>query len=821
MKNILFIAVAMMSVTFACAQNITGTIKDEKGKAFTAATATLVRAKDTATVKYAPVNSDGRFQFSNIPGGEYMVKASHIGYANAYTGVITISGENVEIGEITMQKSGVEKLGEVTVVAKKPIVEVKADKTILNVEGTVNSVGQDALELLRKSPGVMVDKDDNLSLAGKNGVQVYVDGRQSPLSGKDLSDYLKTMQSSNIEAIEIITNPSAKYDAAGNAGIINIRLKKNKAFGTNGSVNAGYAIGTYPKYNAGLSLNNRNKKTNLFGNYSANINKSINSFNLYRESADTIFDQHSNMLNKMFAQNYKAGVDFFLTPVKTLGFMVNGSHNDMNMKNKGLTTIQPMLAATPYRYLAADNTTDMLRSNINLNANYRYADLKKGKDLNIDADYGYFKNNSDQFQPNMYYADAAQSILTNRMVYNMIAPTHIHLLSTKADYEQSIKKGKLGFGAKLANITTSNDFQRYNVFASAKQLDSLRSNVFEYNENINAVYASYSRPFKKFTFQAGLRTEMTSSKGQSNGWKRLTTGSYIAYDSSISRNYVDVFPSASVSFNKNPMKQFTFSYSRRIDRPAYQDLNPFEFKIDEYTSMKGNTVLKPQYTHTIGATFVYKFKLTTSATYSHVKDMFAQLVDTAEKSKSFITKKNLAKQDVVSLNVSYPFSYKKYSAFFNVNTSFSKYNADYGGNNRKIKEDVFAATIYTQQTYKINKTLTAEMSGFYVSPSIWQGFMKSKGMGGVDIGMGATVLKGKGNFRLSVSDVFRTMKWGGTSNFAGQYSHAYGSWESRQLKMNFTYRFGNSEVKAARQRKTAAEEENKRTQGGGNTIGGQ
>src|SRR6185295_14680936 len=173
----------------------------------------------------------------------------------------------------------------VTVTSEKPMVEVKADKTIVNVEGTMNAVGNDAMELLRKSPGVTVDKDDNINLAGKNGVQIYIDGKPSPLTGTDLTSYLKSMQSAQIESIEIITNPSAKYEAAGNAGIINIRLKKNKAFGTNGSVSAGFNQGVYPKYNAGFSLNYRNNKFNIFGNYNYNKGKNENRLNLYRTTA--------------------------------------------------------------------------------------------------------------------------------------------------------------------------------------------------------------------------------------------------------------------------------------------------------------------------------------------------------------------------------------------------------------------------------------------------------------------------------------------------------------------------------------------------------
>lgn len=265
------------------------------------------------------------------------------------------------------------------------------------------------------------------------------------------------------------------------------------------------------------------------------------------------------------------------------------------------------------------------------------------------------------------------------------------------------------------------------------------------------------------------------------------------------------------------MSQWSFSYSRRIDRPAYQDLNPFEFKLDEYTFMKGNTQLRPQYTNSVSVTNVYKYKLTSKLNYSHVTDVFTQLVDTAELSKSFLTKKNLATQDIVSLNISYPFMYKSYTWFTNLNTFYSMYKADFGGGNRVINLDVFSFNVFMQHSLKLgkNKQWTTELSGFYNAPTIWQGTFESKAIYAIDAGVQKTIFKGKGNVKASVSDIFKTLKWKGTSNFAGQMLTARGNFESRQFKINLTYRFGSNQVKAARQRKDASEEEKKRTEGGG------
>ncbi|MCY7291996.1 MAG: TonB-dependent receptor, partial [Ferruginibacter sp.] len=692
---------------------------------------------------------------------------------------------------------------------------VRADKTILNVEGTINAVGNDALELLRKSPGVMVDKDDNLSLSGKNGVQVYIDGKPSPLSGTDLSNYLKSIQSTQIESIELITNPSAKYEAAGNAGIINIKFKKNKSLGTNGSVNAGYAIGTYAKYTTGLSLNNRNAKVNLFGTYNYNRSLNVSSFISERSQGDTFFSQTNRFKSyNNGSHNFKTGMDYFINKKSTIGILINGNVADIVTETAGPMQIIYKPTNTLSRVLFATGDNVNSRKNVNFNMNYRYV-LPTGKELNIDADYGFFNIRGNQFQPNNYY-DAVTNLLLYSNIYRMISPTNIDIFSVKVDYEQNFKKGKLGFGGKIGYVSTDNDFKRYNVVLNKDEYDKDRSNSFLYKENINAVYVNYNRSFKGWMLQVGLRGEHTVSKGLSNGLRyNNITNSYENYDSTLNRNYFDVFPSAAITFNKNPKSQIGFTFSSRIDRPAYQDLNPFEFKINDYTFMKGNTQLRPQYTNSVGVTHTYKYKLTSQLNYSHVKDIFTQLPDTTEKSKSFLIKKNLATQDIVSLNISYPFSKKWYSLFTNMNSYYSKYKANFGGGDRNVNLDVVAFSLYMQNSFKLGKGFTAELSGFYNSPSIWQGIFKSIAMYSVDAGLQKTILKGKGNLKTSLSDVFRTMRWSGTSNFSAQTNTASGRWESRQFRLNFTYRFGNNQVKAARQRKDGAEEERKRTQSGG------
>ncbi|HEX8332162.1 MAG TPA: outer membrane beta-barrel protein, partial [Segetibacter sp.] len=556
------------------AQTISGVAKEAGGQPLTGATITLY--KDSAVAKLAVTKDKGNYHFENIKPGTYRVGTSHVGSAPAFSNSFKVETADVTVPDLIITKASANLQG-VTVTAKKPLVEVKADKMIVNVEGTINATGSDALELLRKSPGVQVDKDDNLSISGKNGVQVYVDGRPTPMSGQDLANYLKTIQSAQIEAIEIITNPSAKYEAAGNGGIINIKLKKNKNFGTNGSVNTGFNQGIYPKYNGGISLNNRNKNVNIYGNYNYNHGETQMKMRLQRSVLDTLFDQQATSRSINNSHSFKAGVDYTINKQSSFGAMVNGTFADPESRNLSMTPIIYKPTNTVSRLLDAQNYMSNKRNNINFNLNYNYTG-KDGKSLVLNADRGSYDMNTDQLQPNNYYRADGKTLISSVM-YQMITPTKINLNSFKADYEQNFQKGKLGFGGKVGYNTTDNDFQRFNFSSSGKELDRERSNRFEYIENINAGYVNYNRPFKGFMIQTGLRVENTTSEGISTGLKKEGS-SYVETESGFKRSYTDFFPSAAITFNKNPMKQWNLTYSRRIDRPFYQDLNPFEMKMD-------------------------------------------------------------------------------------------------------------------------------------------------------------------------------------------------------------------------------------------------
>jgi len=806
----LFILLSAISFAQTKPATITGKITESAGKPLPLATVTLLKAKDSALVKTAITNNSGDFNMTNVKPDTYFISATSVGHTKNSTSVFNIAeGQDFTSSPVVLSQSST-SLTEVSVQAKKPMIEVRADKTIFNVESSINATGSNAFELLQKSPGVSIDKDDNISMQGKNGVKIYIDGKPTQMGGADLAAYLRSINSADIESIEMITNPSAKYDASGNAGIINVRLKKNKNYGANGNFSTGVNFGQTPKLNNSLSLNYRNKKINLFSNYSNNFGKNHFNLDLYRRQKDTIYEQQAVNINDNKTHNIKAGLDYFLNAKNTIGVMVTANFNNNTGSNNSHTLISPKNDA-PIKILYASNRTPGTRNNIDYNVNYRYADTK-GSELNVDADLVTFRRRGTSYQPN-WYRTPTTDILLDERIYRNNTPTDIDIYTVKIDYEKPFYKGKLGFGGKYADTKTKNTFDFYNVYAGNDVKDITRSNKFNYDENIDALYVNYNRPLsKKTTIQAGVRMENTKSEGN-------LISAVAQSDNNVKRQYTNFFPSGALTYALNQKNSFNLSYSRRIDRPNYQDLNPFEDKLDELTYRKGNAFLRPQYTNAFQLSHTFKYRYVTSIGYSHIRDYFAQIIDTTA-NKSFITQKNLAEQNIFSLNFSAPVTITKWwNAFATFNGYHSAYKAHFE-DGKVVDINVDAFSIYAQQTFSLKKGPSFELSGFYNSPTVWGGTFKSKALGFVDVGVQQVILKKAGTIKVSYTDIFKTLHWRGISDFGGSYIDVRGHFEASQLKVNFSYRFGNSQVKAARQRKAAADEESKRlNQSGG--IGGQ
>ncbi len=779
------------------APKISGVVRNSDNSPASFASVLLLNSKDSSLVKGDVTNDKGEYQFDEVVKGAYIISCSILGNKKYYSSEISCN-ENDLIHNISLL-AGEKTLKEVNVTAKKPLIEVKADKTVFNVEQSINAAGMNALELLRKCPGVRVDKDDNVEMRGKSNVLIYIDGKPTYMDNKDLAAMLKNMQSNNIESIELIANPSAKYDASGNAGIINIKLKKNKKFGTNGNVNVGVAQGKYFKQTAGLSLNNRSKKVNLFGNYSINNGKDYNFQNFDRTQNNYSYDFKSENVSDGINHSLKAGVDYYLNSKNVIGVMVNGMSSTGDFSSESKTLIGPANAAFN-QVLKATNKIPMNRRNGNANLNYKYEDTS-GHSVNIDLDYGNFKSQGKSYQPNFYW-NQDETAVTSEAIYKSNTANAIHIYSGKADYEQNVFKGKLGIGIKSALVKTDNDFDFYDVVNGIDTLNVNRTNRFVYSENVNAAYLNFSRAFEKWSFQMGIRAEHTHSKG-------MLSSATPQNDDTVEREYLNFFPSAGFSYTINSKHQIGMTYSRRIDRPNYQDLNPFEIKLDELTYEKGNAFLRPQYTNTFDLTHTFMQYFTTSLSYSHVRDMFMQTTDTTEFSRTYVTQKNFATLDIAGINISFPVPVKKWWMIMaNINANYNQLQADFEG--RKLSNQYYTYTFYADNTFTLPKDFSLNISGWYSGPNYWGGTFKLKPMGSLDLGLQKTFLQKKLTAKLSLSDVFKTQRWFAISNFSGLYVDANGNYESRQLRLNISYRFGSNQVERQRDRKSGADSENSR-----------
>lgn len=792
------------TLAFSQTSSISGKITDESNEPLTGAVAELRNVKDSSMAKVNVADAKGVFTFENVKAGNYYIKTSFIGFVNHLCKEFSFDATTAKELPVIKMASSSTNLQQANITAFKPLIEVKADKTVFNVENSINSTGSTAYELLQKAPGVVVDNNDNISLKGRGGVMVQIDGKPARLSETDLADYLKSIQSTDVEAIELVSNPSSKYEAEGTAGIINIRLKKNKNYGTNGILTLGYAIGKYSKYNTALSLNNRSKKFNVYGNYSNNWGDRGNEFYLYRRQDQYVFNQSSISKRSGLSHNYKAGVDYTMNSRNNFGIMVNGNYADTHGKQKNRNNISGVLTDAVDSILKSDQTFTNHTNNFNFNLNHHYKDTL-GRDLTTDFDYGYYNGKRNTYIPNEYTSPDGNTYYStsyNRSVTN----TTINIYSLKSDYSQNFLKGKLGLGYKLGLVQTDNDYNFYNIEGNVESLIDSSSNNFVYTENVNAAYINYQRTFKKFDIQAGVRMENTNSEGE---LKTPTS----AVNENTKKGYVDFFPSAGITYNANKNNAFALVYSSRVDRPNYQELNPFIYKLDELSYRQGNPFLNPQYSNKIEISHTYKYTITTSAGYSHTTDFFAQITDTDSGGVGRLVPKNLATEDVYNIDFSASLQpLKWYSFYLNAGVFHSAYKADFGPG-KTINAGITAFNGYMQNTFKLPFSFTFEISGWYNSGGIWAGSFKNKGQGSLDLGLQKKLFKDRATLKLSYTDILHTSPWDSYSVYSGINSRAYGNWESQQFRVAFTWRFGNNQMKGMRQRSAGSEQEQKRISG--------
>ncbi|MER0440360.1 TonB-dependent receptor [Emticicia sp. W12TSBA100-4] len=804
MKNLLLVLLtSLSSYVFAQTYTVKGTTKTQQNEAASFATISLHNAIDSTLFKADMADENGGFKINGVVKGKYFIKISAVGFRAFASPIFEVVDTDIEFNPFVLT-ADTQQLKEVKVVASKPLIEVKEDRVIFNVESSISSTGTNALELMRKSPGVQVDKDENILVKGKTGVRIYIDGRPSPMSGRDLASTLKSMNSADIEAIEIITNPSAKYDAAGDLGIINIRLKKNRKLGTNGNISLGGLFGISPKYNSSLSLNHRDKKVNLFGTYSYNQGAWHNR---------TLDDQILNniMYNKTWrglwrdtSSNLKAGADYFINTKNTIGFNLNGRVSNHNGGGESETLIGRRYASVPDSAILYSQTSNPEKNkNLNFNLNYRYADTT-GHELNFDVDYGVFNSRGISYQPNRYtFVNSDRPSFERNYVTK--TPIDIIIKSAKIDYEQPFKKGKLAYGVKLSDVTSDNTFDFFTKIQNEEIRDIDRSNQFRYTERIYAAYFNYNKSLgKKWNIQAGLRAENTQSLGKLTSFKQNDLDK-------VDTTYLNLFPSGAISYKATDNHSFNLNYSRRINRPSYQNLNPFEYRIDELVYSKGNPFLRPEYANNFKITHIYKGKLTSSFGYWRTKYPVVGLRIPYDESRTYFISENLDYSEGYNLDLSFNTQLTKWWELnINVNGFHNLWRAKLD-NGLIINNRTTALNGNGQSTFKLKNNWTFELSGWYNSP--YRRIDYNSAMGMLDAGVQKKFLKDNATLKVVFSDVLNTARGGHHSEYAGIATNLRFKFEGRLLRVTFNYRFGSKEIKEARNRRSGSEDELRRIKG--------
>ncbi|GAB3249328.1 outer membrane beta-barrel family protein [Larkinella harenae] len=797
---------------------VSGTVQEPTGQPLELVNVLLVKAADSAqgpeqVVKGAVSNAQGQYVFEAVRPGTYRVAASLMGYQKIYSKPFTVDESRLQhvLPPLVIQQA-VRTLDNVTVKAQKPFIEQQIDKTVLNVENSIVASGGTALEVLEKAPGVVVDlQSERISLKGRENVLVMIDGKPTYLSTAEVLDLLRNTPSNTVETVELMTNPSARYDAAGTAGIINIRLKRNKSRQPlNGQLSVGAGYGRYAKYNTALTLNARPGKWSFFGNYAfdqrnywafATIDRRLNT-----GGQATLIHQENYRPIQNTSHTFRLGADYAFSKRTALGWQLNGLK--VNGKSQGGTNgeIYQSEKLTALQQTENDHRRTISRLSTNVNFRHQFDSTRrggKGRELLVDVDYS-----DASFHPverfETRYLTPQQTETGPRSFQRLNTVSKAVIRAAKADYVHPLDgRTTLDVGWKSSFVTLNNDL-RAEIKQSEQgqsipwQLDSSRTNQFEYRETIHAGYLTGRRTWTNWTLQVGLRLEQTQTDAQS-----LTTRN------TVSRSYLNWFPSLTLTRKLGNNHQLQYAFSRRIDRPNYQYLNPFIRVFDPYAYQQGNPYLNPQYTTVFEVGYSYKDETTVSLSYNRTQDVIVDINEQNDQTGvTRITFINLSKQHNLSLNLSAPLRLTRWwSSRNSASIFYNAYHAEIGGT--PLNYSQLSANLSSSHSLVLPHGFTAELIAAYSSPYVYSQ-NRMRAFGQLNVGIQKSLWQKKAVLRLNWNDLFQTQRFYGTVQFQNMDFRFATYTETRVARLTFTYNFGNREMKALRNRRTVSEEEQNR-----------
>jgi len=684
-------------------------------------------------------------------------------------------------------------LDKVTVTGKKPFLEQKADKLVVNIEGSATAAGATAFEIVQKIPGVLVI-NEKLTVVGKGTPVIMINGRVSQYT--DILQVLREMSAADIEKIELITNPGARYDAMGGA-IINFILKQNANLGTNGTVTLNGSTGLYNRnathtdrnfyrHGEGFSLNYREGKFNIYTSYNFlhrnqfdynEFDRLINSYRFVQTNyAPGYYNSHT----------YRAGIDLYANKKNTIGIMVRGfSRNGLDEAQNNTWQLDG-ITKQPLSNFQTFNNTQNQRVNTAVNGNWKHSLDSSGNDLNIDLDYATFTVNNTSDIINQLSNGSKHSL--QQIIHNPV-----RLLVFKTDYTHPIgKHAKVEMGIKSGIATINNDL----LFTQNGVTDNSRSTDFKYQENINAAYASFQHTIHKWELRGGLRTEQTIATGHMHGQLILE------------KNYWQLFPSFFVTRKLSKQLSAILQYSKRVNRPGYLQQNPFIQYLDSLTYSKGNPLLKPEIANEYKFSLAYKNQPFLSISYNKKRDVIFENAPNQNGNLTYTMPENLAAYTNVAIELNFPIELgKKITGYGGNQAIYNHYSASYlGATYDRAKWNWLA---YGQVAYKPTSLWSFEVSGYYTT-SLLNEFILINKMGSMNFAVQHFLWEKKGKVSLNVNDVLFSDRTRGEVIYQDINVHFHQWNETRNLRLTFNYTFGNQQLKAARTRQTASDEEIKR-----------
>lgn len=802
---LIFIITCFFSKAFAQGNSditIKGIIRNTNNEAVDGATLFLKEGNSGHLVKQGLSSRDGIFSFTAATG-HYVVSVSYLGVL-AYQSELLKLSVSIDLGVIKIE-AGSRSLKEVVIqsAGSKPLIRIEGRKMIYNIQKSITAQGTNALEVLKKTPGVIVNQDNSITLNGASAALVMINGRQTYLQAEELAQLLKSMSASDLKSIEVIKNPSAEYDAAGTGGIVNLVLQKSIAEGFNGSINNGIAYGRTFKQNTNMNLNFRKGKVNVFGGYNHNFGHFEMDYDNDRITNGKIYLNSSHDIDKRHSIGSTLGADYDIDTNKTIGIVMNANLSSGGGLIIPVTNIYDQLTDQLLQTLRSESDYPEQKTNrYNANLNYRY----KGSNhttLDIDVDYGIFDASTKNTSTNAFYSPNGDFQSSNN--FFVLNSRDIKLYAIKADYGFPVGKGRMLTGGKFSDVNANNIFDQYDANGNINVINTDLSNTFRYKEQISAGYLKYETSVTDaLNFDIGARMENTHSEGD----LKPREGSNQS-PTSIGRNYLNVFPTAAITYKTGQSGTYNLSFARRIDRPAYNNLNPFSYPVDELSYWKGNPFLQPQYANTLA--LQYSYKSTTIATsYTHTTDLTSQITEVMEGNMINMVPRNIGFQNNLNLTITQQINPAKW---WNISLTGIGYRlenkvgtAEYGNYSRRR----FAGTINVQQNFNLPWHITAEASGVVNSKNISGLNTYVKGNSQIDLGLQKNLMNDKATLKIAVSDLFKANKINTDTQLNNLLLHTTYAGETRQLRLNFSYRFGNNKIKKQVNRESGLENESQR-----------